>query len=383
MKILFDYQVFLSQPHGGVSRYFSELCGELARDPLLDVRIFAGCHVNTLLAKRASQSSFTVKGVRLPVRFGKPPFYRLFSFLNQQWFRNELSRFRPDIYHATYYKWLAPEFGGVRVHSVYDMTSETHSECFPRGDPTSARKRKAVKGADGVICISNATRQALIDIVPAISRKVVAIPLGCFPMTESRAMRVPPDPYFLYVGAHWAYKNFKILLHALAGSGLLRRQYNIISFGADMTDDEMRLASDLGIADRVRVVKGGDEVLAGLYRHATAFVYPSLSEGFGIPLLEAMMAKCPVIASDTPALREVGGDAALYFPPMSASDLARLMEQVASNDGRRAGLVEKGLSRAMVFSWQRTAEATKAFYWELVKDRTSGQSVHEGAADLA
>jgi glycosyltransferase involved in cell wall biosynthesis len=105
----------------------------------------------------------------------------------------------------------------------------------------------------------------------------------------------------------------------------------------------------------------GDE-LARLYRNAVVFVYPSLYEGFGIPILEAFSSGCPVIASNVTSIPEVGGDAALYFDPRSEDQIANSLQLVLSDSVLRETLKEKGRVRAKQFSWSETARKTLAVY---------------------
>jgi alpha-1,3-rhamnosyl/mannosyltransferase len=106
--------------------------------------------------------------------------------------------------------------------------------------------------------------------------------------------------------------------------------------------------------------------LARLYQAASVFLFPSLEEGFGIPVLEAMASGVPVVTSNLSSMPEVGGEAALYVNPYNPADIAQKVVQVVEDSALRAGLVQKGLTRASEFTWRRTAEATLAVYDELL-----------------
>jgi glycosyltransferase involved in cell wall biosynthesis len=105
-----------------------------------------------------------------------------------------------------------------------------------------------------------------------------------------------------------------------------------------------------------------DESLRSLYARAEAFIFPSLYEGFGIPTLEAFSCGCPVLSSDTAALREVAGDAALYFEPKSVQSIQQAMVRILSESGLRNDLRKKGEQRLMLFSWKKCAAQTLAVY---------------------
>jgi glycosyltransferase involved in cell wall biosynthesis len=105
-----------------------------------------------------------------------------------------------------------------------------------------------------------------------------------------------------------------------------------------------------------------DRKLTLLYRRAAAFVFPSLYEGFGMPILEAFACRCPVVLCDTPAMREIAADAGLFFRPNSSSDLAAAVSRILKDQALREDLVERGSQRATRFSWQKTAAETAAVY---------------------
>src|SRR5439155_12251123 len=128
-------------------------------------------------------------------------------------------------------------------------------------------------------------------------------------------------PYLLFVGNRGTYKNFDLLARTYARSDRLQREFDIVCFGGQRESSHPARLEQLGIASRVQYFSGGDQVLANLYRHAFALVYPSKYEGFGIPPLEAMHYGCPVIASNAGSLPEVVADAGLMFDPNSEDDL--------------------------------------------------------------
>src|SRR5205807_67495 len=123
------------------------------------------------------------------------------------------------------------------------------------------------------------------------------------------------------------------------------------------------LAVSLGIADRcVMLGRVSDAVLAGLYRDAVALCFPSLAEGFGLPVLEAMAAGLPVVASDLDVLREVAGDAAMFVPPGDVPMLRSALEQIVDDEPIQRRLADAGRPRAARFSWEATANATITAY---------------------
>lgn len=169
-------------------------------------------------------------------------------------------------------------------------------------------------------------------------------------------------PFLLYVGNAYPYKNLDRLLSALK---LLPTPINLVNPCARSVfyDRLAAVAKQKGLADRV-ILPGfvPDEDLAKLYRLAVAYVFPSLSEGFGLPLLEAQMAGLPVVASNAPPLPEIGGDGALYFNPHDVNEMARQVERISKDEALRRQLIERGNANTKRFSWDRTAQQTLAVY---------------------
>jgi glycosyltransferase involved in cell wall biosynthesis len=279
----------------------------------------------------------------------------------------------PDIVHETYYSRTSCVPGNTcKVLTVYDMIHEKFPQWGSRWDQSASLKRVAVDRADHVICISESTRKDLLDLYDVDPQKVSVVHLGA----ES-----PPDgtdkcvtsggvtrPYLLYVGARPGHKNFIGFLQAFASSRRLSVDFDVVAFGGGgFTPAELQELARLGLdSNRVRQVSGGDELLSQLYICASAFVYPSLYEGFGLPPLEAMGHRCPVISSNTSSMPEVIGDAGEYFDPASGHAMAEAIERVVYSPSRIEELVKNGLKRHASFTWERCASQTLDIYNQLV-----------------
>lgn len=282
-----------------------------------------------------------------------------------------MARLKPEIFHETYFaaRSVAPK-GAVRVLTVYDMVHEKFAEMFDNPVGTTEPKRIAVARADHVLCISESTRCDLIEIFGVPEHKVSVTYLGYDlfgPMPVPAGATAVRSPMLLYVGSRGGYKNFGGLLRAYAETRHLREHFRLCCFGGGRfsTAEQAEIAS-LGLgAAQVYQVGGGDDVLAGLYAEATAFVYPSLYEGFGIPPLEAMSRDCPVICSRTSSIPEVVGDAGVYFDPVDVDSIADAIVRVVESADLRRCLVESGRRRCQSFSWQRCAEDTFEIYRRL------------------
>jgi glycosyltransferase involved in cell wall biosynthesis len=175
------------------------------------------------------------------------------------------------------------------------------------------------------------------------------------------------EPFLLYVGNRGGYKNFLRLLEAYGASPQLKTGYKLICFGGGAFQaDELKTMQTLGLdSGQVTQLGGDDQLLAKLYERASAFIFPSLYEGFGIPPLEAMSHDCPVVCSNTSSIPEVVGDAGEYFDPADADSMREAIERVVTSDNHRKLLISKGRARLKYFSWDRCAVETLDIYMRL------------------
>lgn len=367
MNVLFDSHAFCLQRYGGISRYVCELAAHLAREPGVDVSIAAAVHRNALLARMSENAGVTVTGRYLP---WPQVFYGPMVLANVV----HAAQHAPaaQIVHETYYPaFAAPPRRARHVITVHDMIHEILPRQFSKADGTSWRKRRAVARADRVICVSHSTRDDLIERLGVSERRIEVVHHGwSLPAPDPRTVTAAAAsrPFLLFVGARAGYKNFDRLVEVYAASSRLRSELSVVCFGGgSLTASEVSSLRSHGLAaDDVRHAHGDDSVLAGLYAQAVALVYPSLYEGFGIPMLEAMGTGCPVAASNTSAMPEIAGGAAVLFDPGDTDAMRSALEQVVFDASTRARLVRDGLARAGVFSWQRCATETLAVYRSLV-----------------
>ncbi|MGE4442602.1 MAG: glycosyltransferase family 4 protein [Desulfomicrobium sp.] len=358
MRIVYDHQIFDSQRYGGISRYFFELARHIAGLDGTDVKVVSPLFINEyLLSARVPVTGVHVPQIR---RTG-----RIYRESNQWLAPRIMRRFRPDLIHETYYSHdtVAPSQTKV-VITIHDMIHELFPECFSARDDTRIKKAIAARRADHIICVSENTRQDLIDFLGVDPAKTSVIHHGYELLAASTGLRRCEKPYILFVGGRSGYKNFDRLLQAYAASPPIYEKFQLVAFGGGaLTRRERSRIQELGGGRwQVRHFSGGDEVLADLYEAAHVFVYPSLYEGFGIPALEAMSVGCPVICSDQSSLPEVVGDAAGFFDPESVDSIVVELTCALFDSAYRQGLIEKGMRRCEKFSWQRCAQETLAVY---------------------
>jgi len=362
VRIAYDEQAFQLQAFGGVSRYITRVVEELHQGGD-DVRVFAPLHRNQYLRGSSVPKSVFMSTAGFPPKTG-----RLIKAFNRLITGRQISAWRPDVVHETFYSVRSP---GRRplptVVTVHDMIHERFPQMFADGGRGSREKALAVSRADHVICVSEATRRDLCEIVGFPVEKTSVVHHGVDVPKSQASPELPQAdcrPYLLYVGLRGGYKNFLGLVEAVARSPRLCSEFDIVTFGGPpLTLAEREAAVALGLpAGHLRYAGRGEQVLAALYRDAAAFVYPSLYEGFGMPLLEAMAHDCPVASSWHGPCPEVAGDAAEYFDGADAESMARAIEKIVFSPTRRANLLQLGRDRAASFTWQRCAMETRSAY---------------------
>ena len=214
---------------------------------------------------------------------------------------------------------------------------------------------------------SRAAADAIRSTIPIDEARVAVVHYG---VSEAAFRTVEPvrheAPYLFLPASPERHKNIETLIESLRFASEPRLELWIA--GNSLLDPEHtraleRLAERLGVAERVRFLGPMPYAeLLGYYRGAAAFVFPSLIESFGHPLLEAMLAETPVVASDIPTFREIAGDTALYFPPLDAKALAAQVDAVQGDPAATASRVARARERAAGFSWERSVDGLCALF---------------------
>jgi len=240
--------------------------------------------------------------------------------------------------------------------TVHDLQHETYPEFFSRAELAYRRVlyRRAATSSRIVIAISEHAREALLERYGLDPERVVAIPLGV-DHDRLRPGNEPRQPFLLYPANPWPHKNHARLYEAFA---LVRRERPDLRLALTGTGHDAAALPE-GVETRGRVP---DDELVDLYRTASALVFPSLYEGFGLPPLEAMACGCPVAVSRATSLPEVCGDAAEYFDPLSSEDMARAIAAVLDDP---AAYAVRGPERARRFTWEATARRHEDVYRRL------------------
>ncbi len=365
MKILYDHQSFTGVPYGGVSRYFFELMRSFAKRSDIEFELSLRLSNNEYL----DQASFS-RHLRYRSLAQVRNAHRIASVLNRLYSLQRVRAGKFDIFHPTYYHRYFLDSLGKKpfVISFHDATSERFGKIYPEvGEGLYELKKQLLRRADCIIAISEFSKQEILRFFTVDPDKIKVIHLGTTlgQYKSEHELIAPPleAPYLLYVGKRGLYKNFDGFYRAI--QPVLQRHpdlHLVCAGGGSFTHDEQALFYSSRLTNRIHYRPATDGSLLALYQHARAFVFPSLNEGFGIPVLEAYSGGCAVVLSNRSSLPEVGGDAALYFDPEDDDSIAEAIERVVTDDALCADLRRKGIERLRNFSCDETARQTLEVY---------------------
>jgi glycosyltransferase involved in cell wall biosynthesis len=368
MRLGLDLLFLIPGESGGRETYARELIGAmLAEQPGLEATAFVNREADGRFARDLGQA---MSVVRLPVSARHPA----------QWSLGELvslplagARAQVDVMHSLAN--FGPAGGPFRrVLTVHDLQYRAVPELLSpvRRAGTAVQVALATRQAHRIIAVSAFARDELVRELSIAPGRIDVIPngfgtpRGVTPVSE-RDLRegygLGQGPVVLAVGTNLPHKNLPRLLEALGLIDQAERPVLVLAGGATEAPELAAQAAQAGVgADVRRLGYQPPEVLEGLYRLATCLVVPTLYEGFGLPVLEAMARDLPVICSDIPALREVAGDAALYFSPTRPAEMAAVLQRLLGSPELAHRLAEAGRAQVARFSWSRAAQDTLSVY---------------------
>lgn len=362
--------LFLGERAGGAGRYATELPGALlAAEPDTELHVFVSADAPADLRTRPWADR--VHWVTVPVHLSGPPLHVAAEYVVIP----TLAALRGlDVLHspANTGPTLAP--GVATVVSLLDLIwyHRPHEwEASPRVHRAIRRRvMRSVRKADRIFAISNAAAQDFSETLGIDPERVAVTPLG----TSMPSARPTPEMnlrqdlalgegrLLLCVAQKRPYKNLELLVATLPH---LPQDVVLVLCGAPTAyEDQLRsLAEALGVAERIRWLGWlSEEQLEGLYSCASAFALPSLIEGFGLPVIEAMLRGLPVACSRIPALTEIAGDAALTFDPRNEMEAATAITRLLDDPAFAARMARRGRERAQSYSWRRSGELSLAGY---------------------
>lgn len=365
MKIFYDPKIFYLQKFGGISRYFINLANEISKSH--DVRLIAPISLNNYLDLNTSVKK--INFLRLKKHYKNTRY--LSNYLNENFFKFYSNIYSPDIIHLTYYeKKLYFKKKTKIVLTVFDLIHEKFKNDFDFGYK-DFYKKDYLDHADKIICISESCKSDLLEFYDVEKDKIHVIHLG---VDLSRKFRVINDnfldkPFILFVGNRKNYKNFEGFIKAFSLSKNLVKNFNIVCFGEEVLDNkELELLKKCNInQSKIKIYSGDDLLLNFIYKKASAYVCPSLYEGFGLTLLEAMSMNCPVISSNAGSLKEVGGDLVDYFDPSNMEEMSFVIEKFVFSDEKIKSQKSRIGEHLKKFDWRDTAKKTINVYEKITE----------------
>jgi len=354
---------------GGSELYARRLIPALlAADPTLRLVLYAADEAVSSLA--AEPWAGELELVRVPVR-ARSRSRRVLA--EQTLLRSALGRKDVDLLHNLFS--TAPALPGVPqvttiLDVVYKRFPETHAGLLGRG--LGLLVALAARRSRRILTLSEAAKQDIIRFLGVEGSLIDVTPLGpalakdVEPLAEAeirRRLDLEGEPIVLTVSAKRPHKNLKRLIEAVTRLPSPKPVLVVPGYPTPFEEELRAWSASIPGGERIRFTGWVDDpTLEALYRAATCFVFPSLAEGFGLPVLDALVRGVPVACSNTSSLPELAGDAAVYFEPNEIDSIAGALRRLLEDESLRRHLAERGIEQARKFSWERTASRTLESY---------------------
>ncbi len=339
----------LSLQPTGIGRYTEEILSRLQTQ--VDCSLFSDKNIITQLK---NVRLYPFSGAHIPRRLKKSVLWQ------QLLLPKTLRQSRCDLFWSPRHH--LPLLGCKKVPmvlTIHDLVYRKMPETMKRSNWILEKLLLAasVKRADHVIAISQATRQSLIEELKTPEHKISVIHSGYFQIPAVSA-QARAKPYILFLGTLEPRKNIERLVDAYLGlPQYLQDEYDLVLAGGRGWKSET-LFSKIATSPHINALGFVNDIEAAtLLRNATCFAFPSLYEGFGLPILEAMAAGTPVLTSNDPACVEVSGDAALHVDSLSVESISHHLQTLLEDAHLRQSLVQKGFENIKRFSWDTAAAA--------------------------
>ncbi|HUQ66895.1 MAG TPA: glycosyltransferase family 1 protein [Flavitalea sp.] len=359
MKILYDHQMFSIQRFGGVSRYFSELMKNIPSEHRFKLALIFSDNYYLKENFRFFKKSNVLGDNNFK---GKYYVKQALSSINHYYSTRCIASGKFDLFHPTYYNnYFLRSLKKPYVITVHDLILFKFEHTFSAPIERKRQMENAIKRANRIIAISENTKKDLIEILKINPDKIDVVYHG-YTKASPAKKSLDYGKYILYVGRRGLYKNFLTFVKAI--STLLNREKEIklVCVGPPFDHEEMTVLTNLKMSDQAIAINVDDHTLNDLYAGALVFVYPSVYEGFGMPILEAFANNCPVCLSDASCFPEIAGSAGVYFDPYSHESILSAVQKVIYDEVLRKAIVEAGQRRLTNFSWEKTAAETICSY---------------------
>ena len=350
--IVYDNIIFSLQRAGGISVVWSSLVERVLK--MTDDLAF-------LEYENAKENIFR-QSLDIPIQ--KLRISKKFSKIFSQLMNPTVGYGQPFIFHSSYFRTCSNP-NAINVTTVHDFIYE-------QGKPNLKQKLRiwlnynALKRSDAIVCISENTKKDLLRFLPEVAGKDIRVIYNGVSEEYNSLDNIPYPQYkdtILYVGGRQSYKNFEFLV-----KGIKDTKYSLLICGSDLSEAETRLL-DLNLPGRYEVVlyPSNDE-LNRIYNSVYCLAYPSSYEGFGIPVLEAQRAGCPVIALSASSIPEIIGENALMMSKLDSDEMINLLDKLQSPQCRE-DVIKAGLKNVERFSWEKMANDYMELYESLLKSR--------------
>lgn len=382
MKVLYDSQAFDMQTHGGVSKSFAELYKHLPKsvEACIGIRETENVYLremgftpkyddynNFFLKKNFLLKRVLYKAVRnIQARHVKS--WDCWPQLNRFETERLLKQKSFDVFHPTFFNdYFLPILGDRPfVLTIHDMIPELFPEYYSARDPQIIMKKKLIPLAAHIVAVSEHTKKDLVNIFHVPEEKITVVYHGSDTISYHPSIGTCFDfEYLLYIGERHMYKNFLFFLRDCMPILCRHRDLKIICTGKPFTSEEKYFFETFGMKERfIHLFVETHQQLLDLYHHAVAFIYPSSYEGFGMPILEAYTADCPVMLNRASCFPEIAGDAAIYF--QTGKEFSNFQEKFEylyhMNSIEREQLLTKQRERLKLYSWEKSALTLAQIY---------------------
>lgn len=354
MKILYDHQAF-GQVIGGVSRYFVETIKHL--NPEIEREIAVKYSRNMYIKEILPEITYPFGDLYLPYK------RRIIRKQNFKYAVSCLMNSKYDIFHATFDdNYFLPYLKSPFVVTIHDLIPESTPGNWHPG--WLECRKQIFHLANHIICVSKYTKNELLHYYPDLNISNITVIYHGFNPREVKSDSKYNNKYILYVGGRKGYKNFTRFVNACAPMLIDNKYLKLFCTGEEFSNEEKELLSNLNIAQQVTQRKVDEKELISIYKNALVFVFPSLKEGFGHPILEAWGNGCPVALSNTGPFPEIAGDAAQYFDPLSEDDMQRCIKKILFDNELREDLIIKGKKRIQNFTWEKSTKEHERVYYQ-------------------
>lgn len=350
MRIVFDNIIFFLQNTGGISNYWYQLLIRLGDNS--NIKFYSRSKSKNIFYNllESKFNKFNTTNLNYPLFIDRFLDFKSNLFISDEKF----------IFHSSYYRINKNKYA-INIITVHDFIHEKFYSGIRRYI-SLIQKRKAIYNADLIITVSKSTKKDLIEIYPDINQNIIKVVYNGVSDNFFKISDINHnDDTLLYIGAREKYKNFHSIVKIL--SNLF--DYKLVIVGPQLTRFETNFLNN-NLKDRwTFFTKVSEKKLNELYNLSFALIYPSLYEGFGIPLLEAMKSGCPFIALNNSSIPEVAGDAGILINKLTEEEVIKALKFIKLN---RISIQKKGFIQSNKFSWENCFSQTYNLYAQLINN---------------